>query len=234
MTAAAGNAVASVPVRRAVAFSPGAHIGLNGYATLLAALRVPGTPQDLAARLGFGVCRLRSVLKQLRVLELVHRVGWVRPGGHGYDLPVYRLGAGVNVPARLTRAGEAMPYADFAPAIWPKVQLLADVLGAMAHDGCSVDEIAAESAHRSTLYRLMPHLHALGLVRVAGWERRPSGAGEPRPLYLYQPGARRPDTPKPGRLPSSVRKARRRTARAARLPAWSNMLVQLRHLGAAQ
>lgn len=203
----------------------GAYIGFAGYATILACLKQPRTDVEVADITGIWQGGVRSLLKQFHALRLIHRVGWVRPSGRGFDKPVYLLGRGDDVPAKLTQAGGAMPFADFKPRLQERVITFASLVHALEHPITLADLAAQSGVYGSRLSEITRHMMSapVRLIFICGYETVTLKGGGTARILQYGPDRR--DVRKP---PTACRITRERRRRDIRRPQWDQLVMSLK------
>lgn len=154
-------------------------LGMAGYVQILAEL--PGTTEEIQARTGMCMQTLRVLLREFRVLRLIHcselRAGLPRSS----PIPVWALG---DAPPRFA----LRPFATV-----PRAQVIAfaSIVRALEHP-CTLNELAQETGVGVVAVgRVVKALRARKLSHVATWELR-HGTPVQRHVMGRGPDARRP------------------------------------------
>lgn len=206
------------------AFKRGAH----GYATILAHVRAePCTAHQLAERAcGITYTNAHRLLRQLRHHRLIHISGWVRESGRGPHCAVFSLGSDLDVPPPPAMSDDAKrlssAWASTPPPVRAEILAFAAVWRELESPQSSLSLMESCGGSRNSLKRLLNHMHALGLVRIAAWDRTASM----NPAACYQRGrasdARRPKpltVSEMNRRYDAGRRARNQTIRMNQLTA---------------
>lgn len=178
----------------------GKPISLQNYADILKIVRDnPSSAAKVSQATGFRVENIRLCLRRMHALGLVHIIGWTPKAYHTVPRPIYREGAGTDVPPPLTNQGRPSRHqAAQEIRIVAGANLVAfSVVVKMMKAGPSHRiELAAESGtNHDNLCKLVRHMHRIGLVHVADYERGRSGV--PKQLMAW---GEKKDKPRPPRL----------------------------------
>ncbi len=207
----------------------GAYVGISGYAAILACAKQRTTAAQAAEKTGTTQKLTKLVLKQLHALRLVHRVDWVRPSGRGFDQPVYLIGDGEDVPARLTEGGTPMPHADHKPTLKPKIVSFGLIVQALGEPRDLSELVHETGLNRATVRDAIKRMHAVGLCYVHERRRRHDGAGPFAKVWHY--GIDRPDARRP---PLVDQRERDRVRRQLRHGQWGSVVITLKRLAGYQ
>ncbi len=182
-------------------------LGTKGYAELLLGLhRKPATSQELSARHGVDPRNMVYITRRMHGLKLVHIHGWHQPC-KGQARPIFGFGNAPDAPRPLRLKTGKPSTAVMAPPPKPAIDLVtfAHVMYALAEKRTVAEVQELSGGFIEALRRHIQHMHAIGLVHIAGWERRPY-YGPPTPLYRV--GIGRADAPRP--LPMSKKESNAR------------------------
>lgn len=210
----------------------GAYIGMPGYATMMACLKRPRTSAAVARMTGVNAANAKVLLKQFHAMRLIHRVGWHQPT-RGFDQPIYLIGDGIDVPARLTRSGKPMPHADHQPRLIQRVVAFASFMQALQGEApMSRKDLEREAGLTHTAVdRLLKRLLSpeVRLAFVAAHDIRADNAGPPTALYSF--GIDQDDAPKPER---TARRIRDRVRRDVKKGSWTQTVFSLKRQAGIQ
>lgn len=205
----------------------GAYVGYVGYAKILACLLAHGpmTHLKIAEVTGIYHAKLRGMLKQFRALKLIHRIGWEKPK-HGFDIAIWQLDEGDDVPAPLNNFGRPQAYQDHRPALIPRIVAFASLIDALRLEPSTRSQLEHQSgiAHGS-LSRALDYMRKAHLITIASYSRRSDGSGPWIPHYVWNPGGANVTKPQPK---TSAERDNRKTARVLTLNGWDRTIVGLK------
>ena len=161
----------------------------------------PATAAEIGAKIGSQSLSVRSTLRRMSALRLVH-VESIVAGPRNALTMRWAIGA---APARAA--------ATCAP-LQPRAELisLASLLRALNEPLSAAQLADVTGTSKGHLYRTLPLLKAAGLTRIAEWHVRLHG-GPPVALYARGTG---PDATRPAPLPRALIQKRSRDARQSR------------------
>lgn len=153
----------------------------------------PKSASDVAQASGCAVSGTRLLLRQMRVLRLVHVAGWTRvTGARTGWFPLWTLGEAEDCPCpevlRNRPINTAKPGADLIA--------LAVALRAMEIEPQSIAMLVETTGKpRPNLGRGIHLLHRLRLLRIDHWER--NRGGSPTAFYVFEADGKDAPRPKP-------------------------------------
>lgn len=190
---------------------------IRGYANIVRGLAAePATALELSARHDVTEAVMRRIVKRLHAQRVIRIAEWRQPG-QGPAMRVFGFGGEPDAPRPLTLAGKPSRHIGVsAPPPHPTLEITSfGVLMRSLAEKRGIGELAEITGiSRHTLSRNLKHMRSIGLVYIAGWERRHDATGG-APLPLYRIGIDKRDMPKPPRQTKQQSNARYNAARRA-------------------
>ena len=189
----------------------------KGYARILRGLYdAPAGSQELAVRHGTAEHTMRGITRRLHYLGLIRIVAW-RAVVQGPAIRIFGFGGGADAPRPFTIRGLPSQHIGVTarpPA--PRLELtsFAVLMRALAEKRGQRELIEITGIARSSLSPNLRYMRSIGLLFIAGWERRDYGGGAALPLY--QLGIGRNDVSRPRPELKTVINARYGAARTKR------------------
>ena len=192
---------------------------IRGYADIVRGLaREPASALELSARHDVTESVMRGIVKRLHTQGVIRIAEWRQPC-QGPAMRVFGFGSEPDAPRPLTLAGKPSRHIGVnAPPPKPTLEITSFgvLMRTLADDRYGLGELSEITGiSRHTLSRNLKHMRSIGLVYIAGWERRHGDTGG-APLPLYRIGIDRLDTPKPPRQTKKQTNAKYNAARRAR------------------
>lgn len=192
-------------------------ICIQGYARILRGLsKEPATNAELVVLHRVTGAVIRAITRRLYDLGLIHVYKWGRSSKHGPAARVYGFG---GLPDAPLPEGESAQWSS-RPAK-PKAELIAfgSLMKALERKR-SLDELVDLTGMTAqTLRRNLAYMRSIGLIFIAGWQRRGTRCGG-APIAFYKVGIGKSDATRPRPI-TAVEKYRRhndiRRARGAHM-----------------
>ena len=195
----------------------GRRLCIRGYADILRGLaREPATAAELTIRHGTSGGVMRGLVKRLYSERLIHIAGF-RRATQGPAIRVFGFGDRPDATRPLTVAGRPSQHKGVTagrPRPTPEVIAFASLMRALTEMRSLGELIEITGISTHSLAKDLAHMRSIGLIHIAGWERRQTGGGAP--VRLYRVGIARKDAPRPQPQPRSEVNERHNAARRDR------------------
>lgn len=189
---------------------------IAGYAEILRGLfDAPATSGGLAQRHNVTPHVMRGITRRLHQLRMIRVAEWRKPV-QGPAMMVFGFGGEADAPRPLTVTGAESKHIGATarpPRPTLEITAFAALMRALVERRTvgELSEITGITKH--TVSRNLKHMRAIGLVYVAGWERRRQGGAGGAVLPMYLLGIGRKDVPKPAMQTKQASNARYNAAR---------------------
>lgn len=187
---------------------------IKGYSDILRGLaREPATAAELTERHGTSGGVMRGLIKRLYAERLVH-VAEYRRATQGPAMRVFGFGDEPDAPRPLTLGGAPSKHIGVTagrPKPAPEVIAFASLMRALTEKRSLGELIEITGISTQSMARNIRHMRSIGLVYIAGWDRRERGGGAP--VRLYRVGIGRNDATRPQPKPRSEINATHNAAR---------------------
>ena len=190
---------------------------IRGYASILRGLaREPASAAELTIRHATSGGVMRGLVKRLYAERLIH-IAEFRRATQGPAIRVFGFGDKPDAARPLTLAGLPSQHKGVTagrPKPTSEVIAFASLMRALTEKRSLAELIEITGISNHSLSRNLAHMRSIGLIYIAGWERRQTGGGAP--VRLYRVGINRNDAARPQPKARCEINARHNAARRSR------------------